>query len=693
MKNALLIQVLVLLTSFSLKAQGQADNWVFNHFGLHFHNDSVDVEEYEVGNYSRSWGIISDSAGNLLLYSDGVNVFNKNKMLMPNGSNICLVDSMWYHRCIIIPRPESDSLFDIFSLEPGNYPVAGLTHSVVDLSLDGGLGDVTQKGGIIRDSMPDMVTAIYHENKQDVWLITNVVQTNRYEARLITRDGLSDTPVVSLGGEINTYDYGGMLSVAPDGSKIVCSYENWSHADGEGFVLFEFNAATGELTRPIKFKTDMRSVTSSEFSPDATKLYIYQTGSTGEATLFQYDVSVHDSTAINNSRITLLYPQLNGLGEMQLAPDGKKYISKGGGQYSGAQYLGVINAPNRSGTACGVVELGLWLNGSACMGRTPNFIQNYFFRTDLEVDHFCFGDTTAFRITNLYQLDSALYDFGDQTYSKLYYPKHHYTTPGTYNVKLVCYYPDYIDTIKRSVIIEQLPLFSLGPDTQLCRYEEMELKPDSIYPYTTYLWNDNSIDSSLLVNNAGIFSLIVTSEKGCRYHDTIQVGLSDLPEVFLGNDTLISATSTLLLDAGTFGTPTSYNWDNGTKDRYRHVDGSLLTEGVHEFYVWVRASTGCQNADTVHITIIPEEVVIDSCWCQYYPIPANSTITIRTDDNNPKTLILYDEHGKLVRKEAMDSDHYSMDVTDLPNAIYFIRIMENEQLKCKQKLLIYRLWR
>jgi len=691
MKNALLIQVLVLLTSFSLKAQGQADNWVFNHFGLHFHNDSVNVEKFEVGDYSRSMGVISDRNGNLLLYSDGVNVFNKNKLLMPNGSNICLIDSMYYHRCIIIPRPESDSLFDIFSLEPGISPVVtGLTHSVVDLSLDGGLGDVIQKGIIIRDSVSDKVTAIYHENKQDVWLITNVDRTNRYEARLITWDGLSGSPVVSIGGENNMTDYGGMLSATPDGSKVVCSYENWTQMNGEGFVLFKFDAATGKMTHPIKFQTDMRWVTSSEFSPDATKLYIHQRGSTGEATLFQYDVTVHDSTVINNSRITLLRPIFNDFREMQLAPDGKIYISKGGGQYSGAQYLGVINAPNRAGTACGAVELGLWLDSNACMLQTPNFIQNYFFRTDLEVDHFCFGDTTAFRITNLYQLDSALWDFGDQTYSNLYYPKHRYTTPGIFNVKLVCYYPDYIDTLKRNVVIEQIPLFSLGPDTLLCRYEEMELKPDSIYPNTTYLWNDNSIGSSLLVDTSGIFDLMVTSEKECRYIDTIQVELSDLPEVFLGNDTLISATSTLLLDAGTFGIPTSYKWDNSTTDRYHLVDGSLLTEGVHTFSVRVRASTGCQNTDTIMITRIPEEVESDSCWCQFYPNPAYPTIIIRTDNNNPKMLILYNERGKLIKKESMDSDLHFMDVSNLPNAIYFIRIMEKDQLICKHKLMINR---
>jgi len=233
MKKVLLFLSLCLLLTLNTFSQHRADNWVFNVFGLKFNDDKVEVLDYYVTDYSRAMGAISDFDGNLLFYSDGITIFDKNKNIMGNGYDICQNGSEAVHQCIIIPKPYSDSLYYVFSLEPGIYQeTTGLYYSIVDMSLDNGFGRVIQKGIKIQDSLANKLTALYHKNCNDVWLITNAWKSNIYNSLLITSDGPSDNAVISEGGFIPSFTTGGMLSASPDGAKVVSSYDNWMNGEG-----------------------------------------------------------------------------------------------------------------------------------------------------------------------------------------------------------------------------------------------------------------------------------------------------------------------------------------------------------------------------------------------------------------------------------------------------------------------------
>lgn len=688
MKKVLLFLCIWLLSTSYIFSQHRADNWVFNTFGLKFNNDTVEVLDYYVSGYSRAMGAISDFEGNLLFYSDGITIFNKNKNIMYNGHDICQNGSEAVHQSIIIPKPSSGSLYYVFSLEPGIYAeTSGLYYSVVDMSLDNGLGRVTQKGIKIQDSLTNKLTAVYHENYQDVWLMTNTWESNKFNSLLITDDGPSNTTVISVGGMIPRFFNGGMLSASPDGTKIVCSYDNWM--GGEGFDLFEFNSATGELTNPFIFKTIMRGCNSSEFSSDATKLYIYQNGSTGEATLFQYDLSDYVHDKIDSSRVELIKPEDNIFEEMQLAPNGKIYISKGGGQSSGTQYLGVINEPNLSNHKCDVKELGLWLEGSSAMMFTPNFIQNSFFKTDFEASNLCLGDTTSFQITNLHRLDSVKWDFGDLNFSANLYPKHLYANSQNYTVKLICYYPEKNDTIYKEIYVNSSPIFSLGDDKTICGDSEIELSADKQFEDCLYLWSNNTSNQTIPVGTPGNYWLQITSLHDCIYTDSININTIDLPDVNLGNDITIDKNSTIVVDAGDFGQPTQYLWDNNSTERYRHFDGELLNDGDNTIFVDVIAPTGCANSDTINITVMP--IVLEEengCMCQFFPNPSYDVLTIENNSKIPRIIKIYNSVGQLMLKENLNLDYHFIDVTHFNAAIYFIQIYETNNLKCKYKLMV-----
>lgn len=70
----------------------------------------------------------------------------------------------------------------------------------------------------------------------------------------------------------------------------------------------------------------------------------------------------------------------------------------------------------------------------------------------------------------------------------------------------------------------ELPEINLGNDTILCEDEKITL--DATLPDATYLWNDNSLNSTLNVNETGEYWVKVTTEN-CNLNDTIYIQIED----------------------------------------------------------------------------------------------------------------------------------------------------------------------
>jgi len=297
MKNLHYITIVFIVFALSMSSlaysQNVANNWLFGNFGLEFKSDTVIIRQDYATHEDRGMGIISDNNGRLLCYTDGLSIWNRNHRVMPNGLNMSTTKSgTSVQTSAIIHKSGSNSIYYTFTVHPYNgQSTAGLYYSIVDLSLDNGLGDVTLKGKKIQDLTDNKITAVYHKNGHDVWIITHRYNSNSYYAYLLTNAGLIETPVISSVGKSFESIFNGQLKASPDGSKIACSYDVSSSA--EGFSLFSFDNSTGMLTNPLSFSMPVtyRGCGGMEFSPDAKKLYVYQNGSTGESALYQYDLS------------------------------------------------------------------------------------------------------------------------------------------------------------------------------------------------------------------------------------------------------------------------------------------------------------------------------------------------------------------------------------------------------------------
>ena len=82
------LAILALLAALNINAQGEANNWYFGlNAGLDFNGtDPVPIS----GSLSTNEGCatFSDKQGNLLLYTDGLTVWNRAHQIMPGGRGL-----------------------------------------------------------------------------------------------------------------------------------------------------------------------------------------------------------------------------------------------------------------------------------------------------------------------------------------------------------------------------------------------------------------------------------------------------------------------------------------------------------------------------------------------------------------------------------------------------------------------------
>lgn len=197
----------LLIYSTTVFSQKQNNQWRFGRDGGIDFNSSppVFVSGSSIATGEGSASVSDRNTGNLLFYTDGVTVWNAQNTVMPNGSNLrggssALLSSTT--AAVIVPKPNSTSQFYIFTINELGAAAGfqGLHYSVVDMSLNNGLGDVisTQKNRFLLLTTSEKLEVIPASNQQDYWIVTNDNQ-DFYSFR-ISSAGVSTNPVVSSVG-------------------------------------------------------------------------------------------------------------------------------------------------------------------------------------------------------------------------------------------------------------------------------------------------------------------------------------------------------------------------------------------------------------------------------------------------------------------------------------------------------------
>ena len=590
-----------------IQAQGQANNWYFGEYaGLNFNGGSpVALNDGQ----STGWegtSVMSDSAGNLLFYTDGATVWNRNHDTLQNGFGL-LGETSSTQSALIIQKPGSNNIYYIFTTaQAQRFEDWFFCYSELDINLDGGLGGITTNKNVqLFEPIGEKITAVKHANNQDIWVLTHDKYTNKYLTYSVTSAGVNATPIIFAGGSIDNgvESFGvnyfspnfGQLKASTDGTRIACAFSKANKVD-----VLNFNNATGQLTFRFTI-TQVINPYGIEFSPNGSLLYV--TGY-NPSTMWQYDLSLTSPAAIISNVYS--FPNINPYSPfaLQLGPDEKIYVANVVGEFSDC-----IQYPNQVGSNCNYLTSAVPLNGASAWLGLPNFAPYYLIPSGIEHSGNCENDTTFFNFIIGAQADSVHWNFGDPASGNLNFsdnpaPFHLYQNPGNYNVVVTYFQNGQSTIVDKPVSILPIPNISLAVDTIFCQGTLANLNVEGFNLGYNY-----SFSSGIFINgfntSTPIFASGVTGEhwltvsNSCGISsDTIQVTevFPPAPFYFPGDQGICEGTTYLIGTAPTVG---NYLWQDGST-----VPVYPITQ-AGEYYVQVSNECGVVMSDTMLITVVP----------------------------------------------------------------------------------------
>ena len=399
MKNTTLLFITLYLIGIHIHAQKEASNWYFGfNSGVNFDlnsNTTSTLNNSEINTFEGCASISNDN-GDLLFYTDGITVWNKNHNIMSNATDLFGAPSST-QSAIIIPKPNDENIYYVFTvddrLEEEHH---GLNYSIIDITLDSGLGEVTSKNTNLLPFCSEKITAVQKDCiTGSIWVLTFSSEDgeshdyNTFHAYEVSETGINATPV-STTFNTNINDPRGYLKFSPDGTKIASANAL------NGLYIYNFDTLTGTVSneRFIPIDSPNNIPYGVEFSPNSNLLYVCASNdfaffnNTGNSEilsnynskLIQYNLlapNIEDSAYIVDER------QLYRSG-LQLGPNGKIYRALSLTLTQGSPFLGAIENPNRIGAACNYNHNAINLSPFNSSQGLPPFITS-FFNTEIDI--------------------------------------------------------------------------------------------------------------------------------------------------------------------------------------------------------------------------------------------------------------------------------------------------------------------
>lgn len=148
-----------------------------------------------------------------------------------------------------------------------------------------------------------------------------------------------------------------------------------------------------------------------------------------------------------------------------------------------------------------------------------------------------------------------------------------------------------------TVVVNQLPVVDLGPDTIICNNASITL--DAGGGNTIYAWGHGPTVQTTTVSQTGVYTVTVTDPNGCVNSDAIAVTIASLlqPTVTSNGPTTFCEGQSVTLTTGNYA---SYLWSN------TETNQSTIISEPGTYSVMVTDSMGCNGFSApVVVTVLP----------------------------------------------------------------------------------------
>lgn len=575
----------------------QNNNWCFGgHCGISFGPGGVKTYYSGISSIENCATVSDRTTGKLLFYTDGFSVYDSTHLTMPDGYGIgddkigtCVQGSL------IVPFALDSNKYYIFSLDHWGSSKSYLRYSVVDMTLNGGKGDVVpgQKAIVVDSNLTEAMTAI--NACSQTWIATVKKGTNDINMIRVTPSGID--PVRVLSSKPFPYAGKGLITArfSPDVRKLALSIGNGVN-DVSFIALYDFEVNTGRVRNGIVIDTvfGKEEFYGCEFSSDSKKLFVDAKISQA---MYQYNLEYTDAASIRASRMTVA-KTFATFGAPQLGPDNNIYFTE-----LPSRFIQAISNPNAMSPGCVFVPNVIQLHyNSSNMYTLPQAIrllsEKPYIRGTKKDTVICYGTHTIRADKN-----HEKYLWNDNSNADSLF----ITTSGIYTVKITDSCFDYTDTF--NITLEPGLQLDLGPDTVICPGISIELK-NRLSSKGTPVWNTGSTASSVRTHSFGAYVLTL-SQNVCRISDTITISPLPLPTVILRTDTTLCEKDSILLQPNPQPTGTTYAWST------KETTPSINTTG--KGFIWLTVTyKDCKGSDTVLIRNIPQpylELGNDTLMC------------------------------------------------------------------------------
>lgn len=679
----------IIVTEYGVSNQ-TSNQWYFGEqAGIEFTNGPLAILDANNQDANEGCATVSDVNGDLLFYTNGVTVWNKEHQVMVNGTNIGGSEDA-AQNSLIMPYGSDQTMFYLFTTEEvygtGEY---ALRYSIIDMKEDAARGAVIVKNNKLMDNSTERITGSGFSGSDII--LAHEFGNNMFRAYETSDNGLSGA-IFSPAGEVHDFmdelSGTGYMKISPTLGQIAVNIPGTNEVE-----ILDFDQ--GEVSNPRLINTGENDLYGMEFSPGGLKLYL--TTSSGSSRLIQYDLDSLDSAdPVGDISATRFdgYPQGANYGALQTGPNGIIYMA-----IDNSGSLGTINTPDGDDAGAGFNASGFDLSGRISRLGLPNFAQNQsppVVEPSMTIALACAGQETSFSATGRdpnNSIENYLWIFGDGTSAAVQDTTHVYDFPGTYTVQLVLSNRCDVDTtLSQTITINNIPEVPTVPtDTALCDQPIVLTAWPVNNPDFSYYWSTGDSTRQITVSSPGIIDVaIINTVTGCN-SDTLQVLLADArPAINLGGDQQLCQNETVTpLDAQVVNATYSWAVDGVVSGVNRTFDIDVSTAGVFEYTLEVTNTFGCIGRDTILVTVLeaPDVTVTPTngtCGANdgAFDITFNSTGSYTYELGGPSSFgpANFDGPGAAPTISGLASGNYNLTLTNLVTGCSIIQVVQIEDV-------------
>jgi hypothetical protein len=272
---------------------------------------------------------------------------------------------------VFLPYPGDSTKYILFHQTGdslNNVPSTELYHTVIDITLDNGLGGVTnQKNQILfNDTISWGLAACKHANGRDWWILAMKDASDISYKILLTPTGVASITTEPLNID-PAFGSSMQIGFSMDGTKFICSKTDGGVIKEHFVRILDFDRCSGTFSNPRVFDVSGSIGWGLAFSPSGRFAYACSSNN-----IYQFDLDslTIDTVATYDGFISPPGQSCcaTSFWNMYLAANGKIYITSG----SGVQHLHEMNYPDSAGVACDVQQHAISLGSYAQLRAVPN---------------------------------------------------------------------------------------------------------------------------------------------------------------------------------------------------------------------------------------------------------------------------------------------------------------------------------